>query len=520
MAQVIYTGKGLKAPQTQDLALQALSQFGQQQQTRKTYELETARKDRDKLLEMMEIDPVYATSMSLKNRQAEILDEYFDEATLTTKEIYQKKGGPSTQDLMKAQQSQGRVMAQMERLNAIDSEMLKWGKLTETYPNRYDKGMYLKSVDHVNRTGDMPPEGFGFPAVKDPLLGYRAMAEGLGYKKWTQEGAYENQRWMDAAQTEKEVVKGVSYANAPYKEDDLISMALNNEALQYDIQMSFDRMDDKAKQKEYLDKAGGNPNTAADMLFVDRAKQMGLMQKREDRSTRVYGDIAPPEEKYRTWYEEGNVLKHKDNVVFSPGEIRGGLIKSGYGGTFTSYAPTISVSVADLRFSDEDIKFPAGARVEVQPQALNKETAELEYTVDPSRNGEVIVTVDDLNSVPYGKDYGEVLGGFQYKEKIGRNITAAGKIADVMTQLNAEYGGKFNEYYNKTFGSAGEMTKTKGRKGLVKGLVDWGKKNFGQPSPDLGITDRQLEIYMEKNDISDREEAIRELQEYKSKGLI
>ena len=75
MAQVIYTGKGYQAPQSQGRALQALSQYGQQEQGRKTYELETARKDRDKISELMRIDPVYTTNIKAQKRIAKIMDD-------------------------------------------------------------------------------------------------------------------------------------------------------------------------------------------------------------------------------------------------------------------------------------------------------------------------------------------------------------------------------------------------------------------------------------------------------------
>ena len=71
MPQILYTGKEYQAPRPQGAALQALSQYGQQERARQTYELEVGRKDRDKFSEMLKMDPVYVSSRKSQDRHHE-----------------------------------------------------------------------------------------------------------------------------------------------------------------------------------------------------------------------------------------------------------------------------------------------------------------------------------------------------------------------------------------------------------------------------------------------------------------
>ncbi|GAG12875.1 unnamed protein product, partial [marine sediment metagenome] len=110
MATPGYTGQGLQAPRTEGRALQALSQFGQQEQIRNSQKIQQGVRDRDKFADMLAVDPVYATSQGLQQKIASSMDQFQDEMTEMNKS---RRGVMTTEDLMKMQQSRGRVMAEM-----------------------------------------------------------------------------------------------------------------------------------------------------------------------------------------------------------------------------------------------------------------------------------------------------------------------------------------------------------------------------------------------------------------------
>ena len=76
-----YSGTGLQAPRTEGRALQALSQFGQQEQVRKSQEIQQGVRDRNQFAKMLEMDPVYATSQGLQKGIATAMDQFIDEMT-------------------------------------------------------------------------------------------------------------------------------------------------------------------------------------------------------------------------------------------------------------------------------------------------------------------------------------------------------------------------------------------------------------------------------------------------------
>ena len=90
MPQVIYTGKGLEAPQTKGYAMQALSQFGQQDLARKTSQIQAQAKDRDTFSEMLKLDPVYASSQRDQKDIGLAMDGFLDKMT----EFNKSRSGP------------------------------------------------------------------------------------------------------------------------------------------------------------------------------------------------------------------------------------------------------------------------------------------------------------------------------------------------------------------------------------------------------------------------------------------
>ena len=111
----------------------------------------------------------------------------------------------------------------------------------------------------------------------------------------------------------------------------------------------------------------------------------------------------------------------------------------------------------------------------------------MEYSVDPTKNGEIFIIVKSMDEVPIDADYTEVPGGFRYKEKIGRNVTATSPLEAVSGRLNTDYGGKFIEAYESSFGPLGSPVKTNtaAKKGSGKKGFSWdtsimNPKNMGK----------------------------------------
>jgi hypothetical protein len=173
MPQGIYTGQGLRAPRTPAYALQALSQFGIQEQARKTAEIEKSYKERQNFIDVLKLDPVYLASTEAQGKMAQSVDDFVNQATM----MYRKSGGRlSTQDLAKLQQARGAVMAEMQYRKSIDNAMLDAQQKVSQRPDLWSQEKLDKEVQEYRSTG-MHDGNFLFPAFKDPFVYAQRMAE-------------------------------------------------------------------------------------------------------------------------------------------------------------------------------------------------------------------------------------------------------------------------------------------------------------------------------------------------------
>jgi len=257
MAIPQYTGQGLQAPRTQGRALQALSQFGQQEQIRNSQAIQQGVRDRDKFADMLAVDPVYATSQGLQQKIASSMDNFQDEMTALNKS---RRGVMTTEDLMKMQQSRGRVMAEMQHYKSIDDQMLQGGQMVNQRPDLYDSQLYHEAVQHVQETGEAPPQGFVFKAVQDPFLFSEQMLNSANMG-WAEEDIFTG-TVGGVHQYEK---KG-GYRLNDRSPTDTVNRMLKDPQLQYHVQMSFDRLPEEQRNR-YLSQAQGNETAAANEWY-------------------------------------------------------------------------------------------------------------------------------------------------------------------------------------------------------------------------------------------------------------
>jgi len=261
MPQVIYTGKDYAQYQPpQGRALQALSQFAQQQQIREERELQRAREDRNLLARAMELNPVYATSSELQGEIGKVMDSYMEAATMLTKET----GGRdlTTQDLVKINQLRSQAMAQMGQLKAWDDTLNQSWQMVQQRPDLYDMPLFMENYEKLRKNKRMPEGGLLYKKVNDPVQLFEGYAETRRGKEirdsvWNEElGQYDyTTRWENQDRLPEEA---------------LIAQFASMDDGQYHIQHSFDRMG-QSERKPYLEEAGGNEDVAANLWFKRNA---------------------------------------------------------------------------------------------------------------------------------------------------------------------------------------------------------------------------------------------------------
>ena len=157
MPQVIYTGQNYAQYQpSQGRALQALSQFAQQQQIREEQQLQRSREDRNLMASIMKLDPVYATRSKLQTMMGNIYDKWEDAQTLFSKEVEGRD--LTTSDLVRGMQMQAEAMAEMQQIKATDTEIGQAYKMYLSNPGDFRRDMLLEGIAYSDKTG-MVPEG-------------------------------------------------------------------------------------------------------------------------------------------------------------------------------------------------------------------------------------------------------------------------------------------------------------------------------------------------------------------------
>ena len=243
--------------------MQALSQFGQQEQGRKTIELQQAYKDRDTFSEMLKVDPVYAANRKAQAQIGKVLDDVVNDLSLMAKD---RKGPLTTQEIVKAQTRKGEAMAQMNMIKSVSDQINKESMMIAQNPGKFNERLYMDWVSQWEKGLDegqiMPPQGPSLvPAFQDP----RQMWSALGQK------AREGARYVPGTEYEAGGKRMTPYQRIYPQQGELTEDTLEQQMLQDNYAatnlMGFfaDNVAYNSPQEynKYMQEAGGDERQAA-----------------------------------------------------------------------------------------------------------------------------------------------------------------------------------------------------------------------------------------------------------------
>lgn len=293
--------------------MQALSQYAQQDAYRKEREKERQREDRNLLANTMAVDPVYATSIQLQGKMAEVLEEYQGWATEFEKSLSGKE--LTAGDLMKAQQMQAQTAAKIGQYKAWDTELQDAAEMVKKDTRGiYDSRKFAEAYKEMNETGVRPKEGYLFPAVKNPIDVY---------------SDYAKSKRPEETVLKKEWVKNkdgsgywdVTYGYVPPKggeEDKLINSFGSSQSGQYYIQNWFDDPQhvNPVVREQKIKEAGGDVIAAANMWFQEEVAGMAYPTRKT-----ILGGTSPKTPSSTASKtgvkEDGNAIRYNGKTMFT-----------------------------------------------------------------------------------------------------------------------------------------------------------------------------------------------------------
>jgi len=453
--QTIYTGRGAEAPQVRGYALQALSQFGQQEQARKTMEIENAVKDRDAFAKMLELDPVYASSAAAQDRIASIMDGYIDEMTMMNKK---RKGPMTTQDLMKMQQARGRAISHMGYIKAANDEFVQSAKMYNAAPWKYDTETWTEYQETWLKEGVRPETPPLLPAAQDPIaVGLQNLMDtGLKYE-------YSDVKRENISEREDRVTQ-VGRWNIPYNVpmEDIISRSISRDQ-PWNIQKTFrsNKVSD-AERRKYISMANGDEVAAANMRYYN---QMEAALQAEDTRYKSYSarrDYVSPidRESMKTRFSDNDSVYIYDNdAVFQKGYQELALGDPGDGMSIIK-PMLINIPADQLEFT-EDVQFDPGSRIWVQPQQVTFKNGKVEYALDPTKNGEVWITASNEDDLPFDKvlEAIDLPGGKKKYRGVLKALTALGDVEDTRSLMKYDFGEVYDKWKSEWESKQGEKPK-------------------------------------------------------------
>jgi len=397
--QTIYTGENyVQVPQTRGYAMQALSQFSQQQQARQTFTLQQAYKDRDTFAKMLELDPVYASSQAAEKHIAGILDGYLGEMALMNKN---RIGPLTTRDLVGMNQARSRAMAEMNYIKGASDEFIAAAKAYNAAPDKYDEETFTEYKNTWLRDGTRPEGPALLPAAEDAIVVGLRNLEDYGLKKSTTEATREVQPGGTEAKVGLEERWNVP-DDVPL--EDIISRSYTQQQ-PWNIYKTFNSKNTPQAEKDlYMKMANGDKDVAANLWYVKKMKENLDQVFTFHKTVRVpQGSISPVErENMKTRFSsDESVYLYDNDAVFQKGYQDLAIGKSGEG--FAILKPSlINIPADNLEFNGS-IAFDKGSRVWVQPQQVTFKDGKVEYAVDPTKNGEVWIIADKEADVPLDK---------------------------------------------------------------------------------------------------------------------
>ena len=472
--QTIYTGKGLEAPQVRGYAMQALSQFGAQEQARKTMDVERGYKDRDTFAKMLELDPVYASSQAAQKRIAAILEGYKDEMTMMNK----KRIGPTTTtDLMKMQQSRGRAMAEMEYIKGANDEFIQAAKQYNASPWKYDDDTwndYQRTWLEDGVRPDAPPL---LPAAQDPIVMGLENLKILGIE-------------FDYTDESRELLPGGGEAmvkqvgrynipdNVPF--EDIISHTYTTNQ-PWNIYKTFTgKRTPEAERAKYISMANGDEAMAADLWYNQKMKDALNAEDVKYKNVRVPRDPMnyQSREQSKTYLSrDGKTQFIDNNPAFTKQKVYGGMVATkGSEGIRFQDQKKYDVPVEFLDFSKE-LGLPPATRVWVIPSIAAD--GKVEFGIDSKTTGDITISVDEYGKLPkaqrkkYKSEYSDDgTATYKYNEPIPENITAIGDVDVVGTFLDPLFLQRYNEWFGETNPPKATTTTTT-KTGSSKLPADW-----------------------------------------------
>jgi hypothetical protein len=377
----------------------------------------------------------------------------------------ERKGKLSTGDFAEMQKDRAGMVAYQDYLKGINDEMLQVRKVMTTNPGKLDEEWFNDAVEHFNKNGTYPPQGFASPSYTDPSTIFSENKDLLPREKQTQ------RKEGDLLIIDKDVFYVKKDANGneiPLDDNDRAEGGVKQYRTDPLVSINVVKKVDKL--------IAANPGIENDLetivansngLYKDKYEaQAGEDAKRSLWQNRIKGGgVRSGDEAGKGWAVFNNGIslgKGNESYMDYSEDVSGSMTESGRGIEFhEDKMPFMNVPATDLEFSDPNVKFPEGAQVSVKIARSIGNVAEM--TVDPNKTKEISVTVSDMNEVPIDQLMKVVEGTdvngnktYTYTQKLPSNLTAKTTVSKIQKKLDAALGGKFTPFYEKWFSANGD----------------------------------------------------------------
>jgi len=414
MPQVIHTGNELKTPQDRGYAMQALSQFGQQEQARKTYELESQRKDRDKFADMIKLDPVYVTNKNAQDRVAKIMDDFMGKLTLFNKDA---KGMNNMTALTYIQQEMGLAKAEMQYIKGASDRLTQAIQLDMQNPGKYNTRLIDAARKQWDEEGTLPEGPLAIPEWQNPE---NRLAEGA--KSFQQRSRYVPQgEYVDGQRQMK-----LLYPNeASMPQGAVVDKFLNDD---FEKRNNFGYFADKIyheNKPEYdywMKQADNDEQKAAVMRLRANAQPVYPEAGYTDyKTTSASSDAVQIKSDGSAWDGKNKLFGYQQNVPVSDGTLENAIVFN---------RPMAVKNIIDLP-----------ARSLQLTDGIQTKSGMVQARVHAADNNKTYVVVDknSLDKISFTKSAMEAFGKDSFtKDESGAYRIKEGAEDDVMIPINTQ----------------------------------------------------------------------------------
>ena len=484
MPQVLYTGKGLETPQDKGYAMQALSQFGQQEQARKTYELETQRKDRDKFADMLKLNPVYVTNKNAQDRVAKIMDDFMGKMTILNKN---RTGPLSMADLTAMQQERGMARAEMQYIKGASDRLTQAIQLDMQNPGKYNTRLLNEYRRQWDEEGTLPDGPLNIPAFQNPenrlSEASRIFQQGA---TWAPTGPY-----VDGQRTKQRVYPQESARPQGAVIDGFLGDEFerrNN--LGYFADNVYH--ENQEEYNHYMQQAGGDEMKAAELRLRDKAPDIYPKSTIADyKTTSTYNDAVQVRSDGSVWDRNNKLFGFQQNVPVSGGTLENAVVFN---------RPMAVKNIIDLP-----------ARSLQLTDGIQTKSGMVQARVHAADNNKTYVVVDknSLDKISFTKSAMEAFGKDSFtKDETGAYRIKEGAEDDVMIPINTQDArGLIDNWTGNSFSQ--QLRQLPEAKAPAKK-----KRKFGVGTVLMSNdVDPRVTQFMKDNNITDEAEAKRILKE-------